>query len=129
MDDLSESKSLSNLSMHDFVEDLIAWLKEHKKELENIPFGTVAAVSGSGGSIEPEVVFRLKGKLKEHAEDEVNHAHPIYRVVALKLGENRNAAQHHYESMREALTLMRTMQQGPDVIDHKPQDRLELCIS
>lgn len=124
LDDLSESKSLSNLSMHDFVEDLIAWLKEHKKELENIPFGTVAAVSGSGSSIEPEVVFCLKGKLKEHAEDEGNHAHPIYRVVALKLGENGYAAQHHCESMREALTLMRTMQEGPDVIDHKAQDRL-----
>ncbi len=124
LDELSETKSLSNLSMHDFIEELFAWLKENRDILDSIPLGTVAAVSGEGSSKEPEVVFCLKGRSEQRQDkNEATHS-PLYRVIALKMSEHVQAVRHDQKSFREALTLMRSMQETNPTIDNEAQDEL-----
>src|SRR3546814_6704262 len=81
LEDLSSGVSIADLTLNDFRIDLAGHLRDHRDQLETLPLGTYAVVSGleptaSDNDLPPGVIFCLRavGDAAAHA------AEPGYRT-------------------------------------------------
>lgn len=91
LEDISGGISITDLTMNDFKMDLMAFLNNHRKELEMAPKGMYSIVNipeALEGQVKPGVIFCLKQiNDKEKVKKFNNSLHPNYLVYVKDNGE------------------------------------------
>jgi len=134
LEDMSETVSLTEFTFDDFRIELMNFLQNNRKQLEEAPFGLYTVVPAPGGMhskycdidlfskteqdiIKPGVVFCLKQKGDSKGNEEVNPLQPYFLVYI----RNDGTVRFNYTNAKQILEIYRIMCQG------RTQPIAELC--
>ncbi|MDZ4204082.1 MAG: helicase-related protein [Bacteroidales bacterium] len=134
LEDMNESISLTDFTLDDFRIELLNFLENNRKKLEDAPFGLYSVVPSPSDShshfldvekfsvaekeiIKPGVVYCLKQKGDTEGNEEVNPLQPYFLVYIRNDGQVR----FNYTNARHILEIYRLMCSG------KSQPFEELC--
>jgi len=134
LEDMNESISLTDFTLDDFRIELLNFIENNRKKLEDAPFGLYAVVPSPSGSfsniidteklstaekeiIKPGVVYCLKQKGDTDGNEEVNPLQPYFLVYIRDDGQVR----FNYTNAKQILEIYRLMCSG------KSQAFEELC--
>ncbi|MFN8255696.1 MAG: helicase-related protein [Bacteroidales bacterium] len=134
LEDMNESISLTDFTLDDFRIELLNFIENNKKKLEDAPFGLYAVVPSPSGNyanlldteklstaekeiIKPGVVYCLKQKGDTDGNEEVNPLQPYFLVYIRVDGQVR----FNYTNAKQILEIYRLMCSG------KSQAFEELC--
>ena len=134
LEDMDESISLTDFTLDDFRIDLMNYLENNRKKLEEAPFGLYTVVqspesfynkeidlslfsSNENDIIKPGVIFCLKQKGDSKGNEEVNPLQPYFLIYIRDDGNVR----YNYINAKQILEIYRRMCQG------KSQAFEELC--
>lgn len=134
LEDMNESISLTDFTLDDFRIELLNFLENNRKKLEEAPFGLYSVVPSLSGSysncldlekfsaaekeiIKPGVVYCLKQKGDTEGNEEVNPLQPYFLVYIRDDGQVR----FNYTNAKHILEIYRLMCAG------KSQPFEELC--
>jgi len=134
LEDMDESISLTDFTLDDFRIELLNFLENNRKKLEDAPFGLYAVVPSPSGDfadqidssrfstadkdiIKPGVVYCLKQKGDTDGNEEVNPLQPYFLVYIRDDGQVR----FNYTNAKQILEIYRLMCAGQS----KPFE--ELC--
>lgn len=78
LEDVSDAISITDLTFNDFKIELMEYMKEHRKELDNAPFGIYSIVPA--GEFEPGVIFLLRQVKGVKESKDKNALTPYYLV-------------------------------------------------
>lgn len=125
LEDIDENISLTDFTLDDFRVELLNFLENNRKKLEEAPFGLYAVAPSPSGShshrldlnrfssserdiIKPGVVFCLKQKGDTDGNKEVNPLQPYFLVYIREDGNVR----FNYTNAKQILEIYRLMCQG-----------------
>ena len=125
IEDMNESISLTDFTLDDFRIELLNFLENNRKRLEDAPFGLYAVVPSPSGEhakhadterfsvaekeiIKPGVVYCLKQKGDTDGNEEVNPLQPYFLVYIRDDGQVR----FNYTNAKQILEIYRLMCQG-----------------
>ncbi len=134
LEDMNESISLTDFTLDDFRIELLNFLENNRKKLEDAPFGLYSVVPSPSGTysryldlkifsetekeiIKPGVVYCLKQKGDTEGNEEVNPLQPYFLVYIRDDGQVR----FNYTNAKHILEIYRSMCSG------KSQPFEELC--
>nr|NQU91872.1 DEAD/DEAH box helicase [Bacteroidota bacterium] len=134
LEDMNESLSLTDFTLDDFRIELLNFLENNRKKLEDAPFGLYTVVPSPSGAqshyldagkfsvaekeiIKPGVVYCLKQKGDTDGNEEVNPLQPYFLVYIRDDGQVR----FNYTNAKHILEIYRLM------CASKPQPFEELC--
>jgi len=134
LEDMNESISLTDFTLDDFRIELLNFIENNRKKLEDAPFGLYAVVPSPSGNysnlldaeklstaekdiIKPGVVYCLKQKGNTDGNEEVNPLQPYFLVYIRDDGQVR----FNYTNAKQILEIYRLMCSG------KSQAFEELC--
>lgn len=134
LEDMNESISLTDFTLDDFRIELLNFLENNRKKLEEAPFGLYSVVPSPSGNfadyldvekfsttekdiIKPGVVYCLKQKGDTEGNEEVNPLQPYFLVYIRDDGQVR----FNYTNAKQILEIYRLMCSG------KVQPFEELC--
>jgi superfamily II DNA or RNA helicase len=134
LEDMNENISLTDFTLDDFRIELLNFLENNRKKLEEAPFGLYSVVPSPSGIysqyleiekfssaekeiIKPGVVFCLKQKGDTDGNEEVNPLQPYFLVYIRDDGQVR----YNYTNAKHILEIYRLMCAG------KTQSFEELC--
>jgi superfamily II DNA or RNA helicase len=134
LEDMNESVSLTDFTLDDFRIELLNFLENNRKKLEDAPFGLYTVVPSPSGResqfidteklseierkiIKPGVVYCLKQKGNTEGNEEVNPLQPYFLVYIYNEGQVR----FNYTNSKQILEIYRLMCSGKS----KPYE--ELC--
>ena len=134
LEDMNESISLTDFTLDDFRIELMNFIENNRKKLEDAPFGLYAVVPSPSGNysnlldteklstaekeiIKPGVVYCLKQKGDTDGNEEVNPLQPYFLVYIRDDGQVR----FNYTNAKQILEIYRLMCSG------KSQAFEELC--
>lgn len=134
LEDMNESISLTDFTLDDFRIELMNFIENNRKKLEDAPFGLYAVVPSPSGNysnlldteklstaekeiIKPGVVYCLKQKGDTVGNEEVNPLQPYFLVYIRDDGQVR----FNYTNAKQILEIYRLMCSG------KSQAFEELC--
>ncbi len=134
LEDMNESISLTDFTLDDFRIELLNFIENNRKKLEDAPFGLYAVVPSPSGNysnlldteklstaekeiIKPGVVYCLKQKGDTEGNEEVNPLQPYFLVYIRDDGQVR----FNYTNAKHILEIYRLMCSG------KSQPFEELC--
>lgn len=132
LEDMNESISLTDFTLDDFRIELLNFLENNRKKLEDAPFGLYAVVPSPSGSffnyidstrfseaekeiIKPGVVFCLKQKGDTVGNEEVNPLQPYFLVYIFESGQVR----FNYTNAKQILEIYRLLCAGNNSIYEK----------
>lgn len=78
LEDVSDAISITDLTFNDFKIELMEYMKKHRKELDNAPFGIYSIVPA--GEFEPGVIFLLRQVKGVKESKDKNALTPYYLV-------------------------------------------------
>lgn len=78
LEDVSDAISITDLTFNDFKIELMEYMKEHRKELDNAPFGIYSIVPAE--EFEPGVIFLLRQVKGVKESNDKNALTPYYLV-------------------------------------------------
>lgn len=78
LEDVSDAISITDLTFNDFKIELMEYMKKHRKELDNAPFGIYSIVPA--GEFEPGVIFLLRQVKGVNESKDKNALTPYYLV-------------------------------------------------
>lgn len=125
LEDMNESISLTDFTLDDFRIELLNFLENNRKKLEDAPFGLYAVVPSPSGKhthhldisrfaeaekeiIKPGVVYCLKQKGDTDGNEEVNPLQPYFLVYIFENGQVR----FNYTNAKQILEIYRLMCAG-----------------
>lgn len=125
LEDMNESISLTDFTLDDFRIELLNFLENNRKKLEDAPFGLYAVVPSPSGKhsghldltrfaesekeiIKPGVVYCLKQKGDTDGNEEVNPLHPYFLVYIFENGQVR----FNYTNAKQILEIYRLLCAG-----------------
>lgn len=125
LEDMSETVSLTEFTFDDFRIELLKYIENNRKQLEEAPFGLYAVVPAPGAHnghileldryspaekeiIKPGIVFCLKQKGESDGNEEVNPLQPYFLVYVRDDGVVR----FNYVNAKQILEIFRRMCQG-----------------
>jgi len=125
LEDLDESISLTDFTLDDFRIELINFLENNRKRLQDAPFGLYAVVPSPSGVkpdllnlkvfstaekeiLKPGLVFCLKQKGNTEGNERVNPLQPYFLVYIRDDGTVR----YNYTNAKQILEIYRRMSQG-----------------
>ena len=134
LEDMSESISLTDFTLDDFRIELLNFLENNRKKLEDAPFGLYSVVPSPSGAycgyldidkfavaekdiIKPGVIYCLKQKGDTEGNEEVNPLQPYFLVYIRNDGQVR----FNYTNPKQILEIYRLMCSG------KSQAYEDLC--
>lgn len=107
IEDADDGVNMSDLTLDDFLADLLQYIQKHRKALEAAPFGIYAIADGSSDSIKPGVIFCLKHKA-DTAERTPNLLWPYFLVHVRDDGHVR----YTFRQAKPCLDLFRKLATG-----------------
>ena len=122
LEDMNESISLTDFSLDDFRIELLSFIEDNRRKLEDAPFGLYAVVPSPFGQhaqlldltkfgnsekeiIQPGVVYCLKQKGDTEGNEEVNPLQPYFLVYIFENGQVR----FNYTSVKQILEIYRLL--------------------
>lgn len=109
LEDGQEGVTLAEFSLEDFRADLLQFARENEEELRTAPIGisAIAPADGSGGTLDPGVIFCLKrnGDIAKGSEQTVGGLDPFFLVYVRDDGSIR----HGFASPKTILDAMRAL--------------------
>ncbi|MBS1634229.1 MAG: DEAD/DEAH box helicase family protein, partial [Bacteroidetes bacterium] len=125
LEDMNESISLTDFTLDDFRIELMSFMENNRKRLEDAPFGLYAVVPSPSGKhtqlldmtrfadaekeiIKPGVVYCLKQKGDTDGNEEVNPLQPYFLVYIFDNGQVR----FNYTNAKQVLEIYRLMCAG-----------------
>lgn len=125
LEDMNESISLTDFTLDDFRIELLNFIENNRKKLEDAPFGLYAVVPSPSGNysnlldteklstaekeiIKPGVVYCLKQKGDTDGNEEVNPLQPYFLVYIRDDGQVR----FNYTNAKQILEIYRLMCSG-----------------
>jgi len=125
LEDMSETVSLTEFTFDDFRIELLKYIENNRKQLEEAPFGLYAVVPAPGAHnghileldryspaekeiIKPGIVFCLKQKGESDGNEEVNPLQPYFLVYV----RNDGIVRFNYVNAKQILEIFRRMCQG-----------------
>jgi superfamily II DNA or RNA helicase len=125
LEDMNESISLTDFTLDDFRIELLNFLENNRKKLEDAPFGLYAVVPSPSGKhskhldltrfadsekeiIKPGVVYCLKQKGDTEGNEEVNPLQPYFLVYLFENGQVR----FNYTNAKQILEIYRLLCAG-----------------
>lgn len=125
LEDMNESVSLTDFTLDDFRIELMSFLENNRRKLEEAPFGLYAVVPSPSGRhadhldlsrfspaekevIKPGVVYCLKQKGDTDGNEEVNPLQPYFLVYVREDGTVR----FNYTNAKQILEIYRLICQG-----------------
>ena len=121
-EDTGDGVSMSDLTLDDFLADLLQYIQQHRKELEEAPLGIYAvtpdrpatqAVTEQPTAAHPGVIFCLRHNTEQAVERTPNRLWPYFLVYVRGDG----AVRCTFQQSQQCLTLFRTLAAGRDRID------------
>lgn len=106
LEDLPDSVSITDLTLNDFRMDLSRYLKGHKAEIENAPWG-IRAVVESDEEVQPGTIFCVKSESNAGRND-LDSDYPLYPYYLVHVGEDGAAVLPHTQS-RKVLDALRKL--------------------
>ncbi|MCY4233829.1 MAG: helicase-related protein [Bacteroidetes bacterium] len=109
LEDIDDSISLSDLTLDDFLADLLMYLQSKREELEKAPLGISAVVppetiSSPSEKVAPGVIFCLRQK-KSVSQRTPNRLHPYFLAYVM----NDGTVKYLFDQSKEILTLFRNL--------------------
>ena len=112
LDDMEDGLSMSDLTLDDFLAELIAYLEKNRQELESMPNGVYAVADSGTPSVrklfgaskvaQPGVIFCLRQKNADMQERATNNAiHPYYLLYVRDNGD----VYFNYANAKEVMSL------------------------
>ena len=98
--------AMSDLTLDDFIADLLQYLQKHRGEIEAAPFG-IYAVAGADDGVHPGVIFCLKQKT-DSDERTPNRLQPYFLVYVHDDGSVR----YTFRQAQQCLALFQTLAAG-----------------
>lgn len=124
IEEVDDGVSLTDLTLDDFVADLLNYIQKNRKALENAPFGIHAIVQkstvGEFSSLSPGVIFCLKHDGEASARTP-NRTWPHFLVYVHEDGRVRYTFQH----VSQCLTLFRALAVGKSGADQMLEDAFD----
>lgn len=125
LEDMTENISLTEFTFDDFRIELLNYLENNRKQLEEAPFGLYTVVPAPGGSnahfldtrdysasekeiIKPGVVYCLRQTGDTKGNEEVNPLQPYFLVYI----RNDGTVRYNYTNAKQVLEIYRLMCQG-----------------
>lgn len=125
LEDMNESISLTDFTLDDFRIELLNFLENNRKKLEDAPFGLYAVVPSPSGAhtsyldvtrfsdtekeiIKPGIVYCLKQKGDTDGNEEVNPLQPYFLVYIFENGQVR----FNYTNAKQILEIYRLLCAG-----------------
>lgn len=111
LEDMTESISLTDFTLDDFRIELMNFIENNRKKLNDAPFGLYAVVPSPSGKeeiIKPGVVYCLKQKGDTEGNEEINPLQPYFLVYIREDGTVR----FNYINAKQILEIYRLMCQG-----------------
>jgi len=125
LEDMNESISLTDFTLDDFRIELLNFIENNRRKLEEAPFGLYAVVPSPSGKhtrhldvskfaetekqiIQPGVVYCLKQKGDTDGNEEVNPLQPYFLVYVFENGQVR----FNYTNPKQILEIYRLMCAG-----------------
>lgn len=95
LEDVSDAISITDLTFNDFKIELMEYMKEHRKELDNAPFGIYSIVPAE--EFEPGVIFLLRQVKGVKESKDKNALTPYYLVY---INENEEVKLNYIQSKK-----------------------------
>ena len=120
-EDAGDGVNMSDLTLDDFLADLLQYIQQHRQELEEAPLGIYAiapnrpsqqAAAKQLAAVQPGVIFCLRHKAAETAERTPNRLWPYFLVYVRSDG----AVRYSFQQSQQCLALLRTLAVGRDGI-------------
>ena len=115
LEDISGGISITDLTMNDFKMDLMEFMKEHKKVLDNAPLGMYAIASipeEMRDTIEPGVIFTVR-QVNESVETiEQNPLYPNYMIYI----NNEGQVKYNYVNTKRILDYYKKLCSGQNEV-------------
>ena len=120
-EETGDGVNMSDLTLDDFLADLLQYIQRHRKELEAAPLGIYAvapappaqAAAEQPAALQPSVIFCLRHQVKQASERTPNRLWPYFLVYVRSDGTVR----YTFQQSQQCLTLLRTLATGRDRID------------
>ena len=124
VEDIDDSVNLNDLTLDDFIADLLNYIQQHREALEAAPFGIYAVVNAalpSGhkaqpGTVGPGVIFCLRQRTTP-SQRTPNRIQPYFLCYVRSDG----TVQYTFRQAKQTLSLFQTLASGVD----KPNTLLE----
>lgn len=127
LEDMDETISLTDFTLDDFRIELLHFLEDNRKRLQDSPLGLYALVPAPGGEdgalnkdrvftaaekeiIKPGVIFCLSQKGQTDGNEEVNPLNPYFLVYV----RNDGSVRYNYTHAKQILEIYRLLCQGSD---------------
>ena len=112
LEDFNENVALNDFTLEDFRIDLMQYIENKRKELENAPAGLYAVVPPHPDypMIAPGVVFCLQQKVESKENKQINPTHPYFLVYIREDGEIR----FNFAQAKQVLEMYRVLCAGVD---------------
>lgn len=118
LEDLSSGVSIADLTLTDFRIDLAGFLRDHKPQLESLPFGTFAVTTNNGSSdaaIPPGVIFCLRAE-GDAAKKSIEPGYPLAPHYLVHVGED-GVVQLSFAQAKQVLDRLKRVCIGRDFPD------------
>ena len=121
-EDTSDGVNMSDLTLDDFLADLLQYIQQHREALEAAPLGIYAvapdrpatqAGAAQVAAVQPGVIFCLRHKTEQAIERTPNRLWPYFLVYVRGDGTVR----YTFQQSQQCLTLFRTLAAGRERID------------
>lgn len=104
---------LNDLTLDDFIADLLLYIQQHRKDLEQAPYGIYAITKNQTESleiVEPGVIFCLKREVSDgsNAPEKTPRLWPYFLVYVTNDGNVR----YSYQQAKQCLTLFQALAAG-----------------
>ena len=124
VEDIDDSINLNDLTLDDFIADLLNYIQRHREELEAAPFGIYAVVDSAkpigdnaqSGTVGPGVIFCLRQRTTP-SQRTPNRIQPYFLCYVRSDG----TVQYTFRQAKQTLSLFQALASGVD----KPDTLLE----
>jgi hypothetical protein len=124
LENLNNGISITDLTLNDFRIDLGGYLRDHREQLERMPFGSFAVTTTGGDeAVQPGVIFCLRA-MGEKAYQALDPAYPLAPHYLLHVGDDGQVLLT-YTQAKPLLDRLKRVSMGRDLPDALACKRME----
>jgi hypothetical protein len=124
LENLNNGISITDLTLNDFRIDLGSHLRDHREQLDTMPFGSFAVTTTAGDdSVTPGVIFCLRA-MGDKAQQALNSAYPLAPYYLVHVGDDGTVLLT-YTQAKPLLDRLKRVSMGRDLPDAMAGKRMD----